>query len=363
MGGKIVVAGALGLVGGAVIEHLEKLGDWEIIGLSRRSPTDPDRRTRCISVDLRDPADCRAKLGDIAGATHLVYAALFEKPELIKGWLEADHMAINEAMFRNFLGTLLPGNPGLRHVSLLQGAKAYGVHLGPMKVPAREREPRHFHPNFYWLQEDHLRQRRHGQDWRWTIFRPQAIFGFAIGSPMNVLSALGVYATISRELGWPLVFPGAGEPAVIEFTDARLIARAVEWAGRTDTAADEAFNITNGDVVLWQHVWPDIARHFRMEVGAAHPMSLATIMPSHAALWASIQRKYGLASYRYEEIVGTAWQFADSIFGFGTRSHLSTIKLRQAGFHDCIDSADMLIELLQELERRRVVPDPKAMVS
>jgi len=136
-----------------------------------------------------------------------------------------------------------------------------------MKVPAREREPRHFHPNFYWLQEDHLRRRRQGQDWRWTIFRPQAIFGFAVGSPMNVLSALGVYATISRELGWPLVFPGAGAPAVIEFTDARLIARAVEWAGRTDAAADEAFNITNGDVVLWQHVWPELARHFVNRLG------------------------------------------------------------------------------------------------
>jgi hypothetical protein len=100
-----------------------------------------------------------------------------------------------------------------------------------------------------------------------------------------------------------------------------------------------------------------------MEVGAAQPMSLATIMPGHAALWAAIQRKYGLAPYRYEDIVGTAWQFADSCFGTASRSHLSTIKLRQAGFPDCIDSADILIELLEELERRRVIPDPEAMVS
>jgi len=134
---------------------------------------------------------------------------------------------------------------------------------------------------------------------------------------------------------------------------------------RSNQRMDKAFP-ANGDVVLWQHVWPEVARHFKMEVGAAHPMSLATIMPSHAALWASIQRKYGLAPHRYEDIVGTAWQFADSIFGLGTglpRSHLSTIKLRQAGFPDCIDSADMLIELLEELERRRVIPDPKAMGS
>jgi nucleoside-diphosphate-sugar epimerase len=361
MSGKVVVAGALGLVGRAVVDHFEKLGGWTIVGLSRRSASSANPAAQHFSVDLTDAEDCRSKLGGLTGVTHLVYAALFEKPELIKGWLEADHMATNQAMFANFLDTLLPGNPGLRHVSLLQGAKAYGAHLGPMKAPAREREPRHIHPNFYWLQEDHLKMRQAGRPWTWTIFRPQFIFGFAVGSPMNVLSALGVYAAISRERGLPLAFPGQGPSAVIEFTDARLIGRAIEWAGRSQSAAAEAFNITNGDVIAWEDSWPEIARHFRMEVGARQPMSLAAVMPSHEAAWAGIQRKYGLAPYRYDEVVGTAWQFADSCFGFGAgapHSHLSTIKIRQAGFHDCIDSTDMLIELLEELESRKIIPDP-----
>jgi nucleoside-diphosphate-sugar epimerase len=362
MSGKVVIAGALGLVGRAVIDHFETLGDYDIVGLSRRSASPAGRRTQYISVDLTNPEDCRAKLAGLTGVTQLVYAALFEKPELIKGWLDSDHMTTNQAMFANFLDTLLPRNSSLRHVSLLQGAKAYGAHLGPMKVPAREREQRHIHPNFYWLQEDHLKQCQTGQTWTWTIFRPQFIFGFSIGSPMNVLSALGVYAAISQELGLPLVFPGAGEPAVIEFTDARLLGRAIEWASRSEAAANEAFNITNGDVVLWEHCWPEIARHFRMEVGARQPMSLATIMPSRESTWTAIQLKYGLAPYRYDEIVGPAWQFADSCFSFGasaTRSHLSTIKIRRAGFHHCVDSTDMLIELLEELELRKIIPDPK----
>ena len=86
---------------------------------------------------------------------------------------------------------------------------------------------------------------------------------------------------------------------------------------------------------------------------------------SQGPVWTAIQRKYGLAPYRYEEIVGTAWQFADSCFGFGTgalRTHLSTIKLRKAGFPDCIDSTDMLIELLEDLERRGIIPEPKTAV-
>lgn len=39
----------------------------------------------------------------------------------------------------------------------MQGTKAYGVHVEPMKLPGKEREPRHQHENFYWMQEDYLR--------------------------------------------------------------------------------------------------------------------------------------------------------------------------------------------------------------
>jgi hypothetical protein len=43
-------------------------------------------------------------------------------------------------------------------VTLLQGTKAYGVHVRPLSVPAREnRSEMHEQPNFYWNQENHLR--------------------------------------------------------------------------------------------------------------------------------------------------------------------------------------------------------------
>ncbi len=53
-----------------------------------------------------------------------------------------------------------PGG-ALRHVTIMQGGKAYGVHIHPqIAVPARERWPRDPHENFYWLQEDFLRERQ-----------------------------------------------------------------------------------------------------------------------------------------------------------------------------------------------------------
>jgi nucleoside-diphosphate-sugar epimerase len=357
MPGKLIVAGALGLVGRAVLEHFESLEGWEIVALSRRPPDFPTK-ARFVAVDLNDAADARVKLAGVRGATHAVYAALFEKPDLGRGWLERDQIATNRAMLLNFLDAVEPGNPGLSHLALLQGTKAYGIHLGPMNVPAKESAPRHPHPNFYWAQEDLVRARRPGASWRWTIFRPQVVIGFAVGSAMNMLAAVGVYAAISRELGLPLVFPGVGR-TVLEATDARLLARAIAWAGAAPAAVDETFNVTNGDVFTWRNVWPAIARHFGMEVGLDQRMPLGVVMADKGEVWARLVERHRLLPYSLETLIGSSWQFAD--FSLGDRqgaaaSLMSTIKLRRAGFADCIDTEEMFGWWLGELQRRRVLP-------
>jgi len=51
-------------------------------------------------------------------------------------------------MLRNLLGLLAPTS-SLHHVALLQGTKAYGVHVRPLAVPAREnRSEMHEQANF-----------------------------------------------------------------------------------------------------------------------------------------------------------------------------------------------------------------------
>ena len=59
------------------------------------------------ALDLRDGAACRAASDTLVGVTHVVYAALFEKPGLIPGWREQDQMATNLAMMRNLMDPLL----------------------------------------------------------------------------------------------------------------------------------------------------------------------------------------------------------------------------------------------------------------
>ncbi|MBV8358106.1 MAG: SDR family oxidoreductase, partial [Deltaproteobacteria bacterium] len=306
---KMLIAGASGLVGFAAVRHFAELDNWEVVAISRRIPAAAGRVT-LISVDLHDQQRCREIFGQMTDVTHLIYAALYEKPSLIQGWSERDQMETNLTMLKNLFEPLNAA-ANLQHVSLLQGTKAYGVHLGPMRIPARERDPRHQHANFYWLQEDYLRAKQAGNKWSWTILRPQLVIGEAIGGNLNIIPAIGVFAALSKEAGLPLSFPG-GPPFIFEAVDADLLARSFEWAATTPACANEIFNITNGDVFVWDEVWPAIADALGMKPGPLVPVCLQHEMPKRAAEWATVVRKYGLRSPTdLNAFVGESFEFTD----------------------------------------------------
>ncbi|WP_244486237.1 NAD-dependent epimerase/dehydratase family protein [Bradyrhizobium viridifuturi] len=131
---KVVVAGATGLVGSAALRHFGASDDCERIALSRRKPRDLCG-ARHVPIDLTSAEDCRRAAAEFGGATHLIYAALYEAPSLVDGWRDAGQIETNDRMLRNLMGVLEPAAPDLRHVALLQGTKAYGVHVRPLTVP------------------------------------------------------------------------------------------------------------------------------------------------------------------------------------------------------------------------------------
>src|SRR4030088_1602008 len=254
---KVVVAGATGLVGNAALRHFRS-SECETIALSRRKPRDL-HGARHVQVDLRDAAQCAAMAAQLQGATHLVYAALYEAPNLIDGWRDPNQIRTNDLMLRNLMAALEPVAPQLKHVALLQGTKAYGVHVRPLTVPAREgRSEMYEQPKFYWAQENFLREVQHGKAWHWSILRPVLIVGEAIGVAMDLIPPLGVYAAILREEGRALDFSG-GAARVAAAVEVDLLARAIGRAGEAEAARNEAFNVSNGDVFTWEHVWPAIA--------------------------------------------------------------------------------------------------------
>ena len=88
--------------------------------------------------------------------------------------------------------------------------------------------------------------------------------GVALGIPMNLAMVIAVYATISKHLGVPLRFPGkpGAYHSLIEMTDAGLLARAMVWAATDPRAANQAYNINNGDLFRWEEMWPKLAGYF-----------------------------------------------------------------------------------------------------
>jgi nucleoside-diphosphate-sugar epimerase len=358
----ILIAGATGLVGYAALKHFTQHPGQDVIALSRRIPRDTFG-ARFIPLDLTDAARCRAMLRGLTGVTHLVYAALFELPGLVEGWRDERQIHVNDQMLRNLLEPLLEANPGLRHVTLLQGTKAYGVHVRPMLIPAREnRSELHHQPNFYWAQQDYVKQRQTGSSWHWTILRPVLIVGEAIGGAMNLIPALGAYAALMRLRGDILPYPG-GAPRVAQAVDADLLARAIDWAGESIKARNEIFNITNGDVFVWENVWPAIAEAAGMRASEPSPLSLNGLLDTAAADWDLIRTRHNLLAPPLREFVGQSMEYADYQMRYGRTdigppSIVSTVKINQAGFHDTIDTEIMFRKWFRVFQRTRLLPLP-----
>ena len=358
---KVLVIGALGMVGRAAMERFSGRPGLQAVGLSRRSADFAPEAT-WVRADLRDAEATRVALAPHRDATHVVYAALNEQPGLVQGWRDAGNMALNTRMLGHTLDAL-DGAP-LRHLTLLQGTKAYGVHTGrPMRVPAREQDALRDHVNFYFDQQDLVVERARRAGFRWTILRPQIVLGVAVGSAMNPVAALGAYAVLCRELGRPLSSPG--HPHLLtECTDARLIAQAIEWAWDAPQAQDEVFNIANGDVILWRQLFERLAEHFGLPLGEPEPMRMAEAMPQHAALWRQIAAREGLRVADLGALLGLSWQYADATFAsqrpFPVPPLVSTIKLRQAGFAPCIDTEQCIDEHLQAMQAQHYLPQQRA---
>lgn len=362
-GRHILIAGASGVIGSAAVEHFAKLPGWHVTALSRRRPLVPESaQFTHICVDLRDAVACADAVASLEPVTHAIYAAVSEAPGLVSGWRDAEQIAENGRMFANLLKPLAEAGT-LDHVSLLQGTKAYGVHVRPVDtVPLREETPRDDHANFYWLHEDCARElaARHG--FATTIFRPQVLVGTAPGAAMNPVAVIGAYAALCRELGVAFALPGESE-ALWEMVDAELMAEAFGWAAMSGAAANETFNVTNGDIFVLRHAWPDIARACGLDPDGEAPESFAGFFarPEAQAAWTSIARREGLALDALDELLGESHHYLDLLLGpviadKQTPALVSTIKIRQAGFTASRDSRESLIRQLGRMAALRLLP-------
>ena len=94
-----------------------------------------------------------------------------------------------------------------RRVVLVTGTSTWDSRLEPSRPPARESDPRHVPPDYYFDQIDWLTSFQRGESWDWVELRPQTLCGFATGTPISLAPAIAVYAAVSEELGLPVALP------------------------------------------------------------------------------------------------------------------------------------------------------------
>ncbi|GAB1311522.1 hypothetical protein MFIFM68171_01732 [Madurella fahalii] len=394
-----VVVGATGILGREIVKRLaHKPDEWETVYALSRS-----KKEKCPSnvvhshVDLLRSADQMAQQLKGVEVEYVFFAAYLQKDTEEENW------QINGDMLENFLKALeITGAVNkIKRILLVTGCKQYGVHLGQAKNPMEETDPwlqdDPFPPNFYYRQQDILRafcEKHHAISW--VVTYPNDVIGFAKGNFMNLAEGLGIYAAVSKELGQDLAFPGSETfySRFDSFTSSKLHAEFCEWAIREPRAANQAFNVVNGDVQTWQDLWPRLARRFGLRVktdqfagdsglasktrlGAQPPIS---VFAEEAGLRGRIppselEQRINLVKWSQQENVQKAWRrlaereklqedalekgtwaFIDFVLGRNYDIVVSMSKAREAGWTGYQDTWKSLSDVFGELEAANVLP-------
>ncbi len=353
MSNRALVVGASGIVGSATAEVLNETG-WRVWGLAR-TPVKQSGVTP-VAGDLLDPASLTTALARL-DPTHVFIATWLRQKT------EAENIRVNAAMIRNLLDALRPAK-SVRHVALVTGLKHY---LGPFEAygkgrlpqtPFREEQGRLDIENFYYAQEDEVFAAAERDGFAWSIHRPHTIIGKAVGNAMNMGTTLAVYASICKEIDRPFRFPGVAVQwnSLTDMTDAHLLARHLLWAASTPAAANQDFNVVNGDVFRWNWMWTRIASWFGIDAtpfdGVVRPLEQQ--MADDAAVWRDLAARHGLAEPEIHRLI-SPWH-TDADLGRPIEVITDMSKSRRAGFSLYQPTDDAFYALFEQLRRDRLIP-------
>jgi nucleoside-diphosphate-sugar epimerase len=353
MAKNALILGASGIVGSAVAEVLNEDG-WQVSGLARKGTA--QRGVTSIGADLLDRASLAAALAG-RKPSHVFFASWLRQRT------EAENIRVNSAMVRNLLDALRPAG-SVEHVALVTGLKHY---LGPFEAygkgvlpltPFREEQGRLDIENFYYAQEDEVFAAAERDGFTWSVQRPHTIIGKAVGNAMNMGTTLAVYATICRETGRPFRFPGSAAQwnSLTDMTDARLLGRHLLWTAKTPAAANQAFNVVNGDVFRWSWMWSRLASWFGIEAtpfdGVVRPLEQQ--MAEDAAIWREIAARLDLAEPDIGRLI-SPWH-TDADLGRPIEVVTDMSKSRRLGFNLYQPTDDAFLALFERLRRDRLIP-------
>lgn len=347
-----LVAGATGAVGTALTSHLATRRRWTVLGLSRRPPASPIPEVSYVTGDLADPGSCAAALSRHPPVTHIFYCARVTHSDE-----PVESVSENLLLLEGVIGAADRRSGELRHIQVVQGGKYYGVHLGPFPTPAREDQGRCAEENFYHAQEDFLRGRSTaGSSWDWSACRPNTLLHYSPRIARNIVSTLGCYAAVCRELGRPLDFPGPAGAyrSLTQVTTLQVLASAMETIATSPACAGKAFNVTNTDLFRWRAVWPELARQFGIPLGTVRPSLLAATMADKCDVWRRVCERHNLRASSMADVAN--WPFADATLERYWDEILCHNRARRHGLDGWDDSFARFFKILAAYRSARILP-------
>lgn len=350
-----LVVGATGITGSNLAEELISQG-WTTYGLSR-NPNDTIKNLIPIKADLLDIQSLENALEDIS-PTHIYFTTWMRNDT------EEENIRVNSALVRNLLDVLSP-KKSVKHVALVTGLKHY---LGPFEAyakegklpetPLREEQPRLSLPNFYYAQEDEIYKASERDGFTWSIHRPHTVVGYAVGNLMNIASTLAVYASICKETGRKMIWPGSSEQwnGLSDVTDAGILAKQLVWASTTDSAKNTAFNIANGDVFRWKWLWYRLADYFGIEaIGFEDTIRpLEKEMENNQEIWKNIAQKHQLKEENLQRLA-SAWH-TDLDLGRPLEIMTDMTNSRSLGFNEYHNTETSFIDVFEKLKAEKIIP-------
>jgi hypothetical protein len=167
---------------------------------------------------------------------------------------------------------------------------------------------------------------------------------------------IAVYASVVKASGATLEYPGTEKSFDVrtQFTYVPLLARAAVWMSEEPRAANQAYQIVNGDAPRWSELWPRFAGFFGLAAGGPTQRRISDYMADKAALWRELTVRHDLKRTELSSLV--LWPYGNYVFAPEWDIISSMSKARGDGFPDAVDSAQNFIELFEQFRRDKIIP-------
>ena len=333
-------------IGYNIATCLESTGNWNVIIISSQklsyAGTFEFIRLDCLNTDAIDLH--QEKLQEI---THIFFSTssnrFQENIERLNLVTEIEKIA-----------------PWLEHIIFIQETIRHDRKMSVLK-PAIVKRYVPFTPclffHLYSPEEEFLRQESINKKWGWTSLRSNTIIDISIDNSSNIATQIALYATLCKEEGSPMLFPGSEEKynSQVDITTLNILTESMQYILSQNSCKGEIFNITSGNGILWKDLWVQISKYFGILSGRPKVSSLALYMQNKDNLWEEICEKYKLNNKSLLRSLN--WSSSDSIFSDSYNILSDPEKIHRFGFkNNQTDSFTAFRRMFDQLKVEHIIP-------